>query len=395
LTFGGPEGELEVEAAEPWAFVGVNPARGEFRRSVLVVPALSVTTTPRDMVWPQGRRGSRAITVSVRSEAKAAKRGRVRLQVPDGWTVVPEQHEANLDTEGSQRSFAFEIRPGDDVGAGRHTFEAIVEDESGVPFADGYAVIDYEHIERAALFSPARTEVSVFPVQVTPGLRVGYVMGTGDEGPEVIRQLGADVTLLTPESVRSGEFSQYDVVVVGVRAYETREDLRSANGQLLDFARQGGTVVVQYNQYVFSRGGYAPYTVDMARPARRVAEETAEVRILEPEAPVFTTPNRITAKDFEGWVQERGLYFLSEWEDPFTPLLEMNDMGEEPARGSLLVASVGEGVYVYAALSFFRQWASGTPGPYRLFANLISLEAEDWNAYAAAKGAAPGAAGRP
>jgi LmbE family N-acetylglucosaminyl deacetylase len=395
MTLTDSETDLEIEKDEPWAFVGVNPARGEFRRPVLVVPELSVSTEPSGMIWPQSREGTHSVKVSVRSEAKDAKRGRVTLSAPPGWTVTPERHEVELEAEGAQRSFAFLIQPGGGVAAGRHSFQAIVEDEAGQRFGEGYAMIDYEHIERAALFFPARTEVSVFPVEVAGGLRVGYVMGTGDAGPEVIRQLGASVDLLGPEAVRAGEFSGYDVVVVGVRAYETREDLRAANGQLLDYARAGGTVVVQYNQYVFSRGGYAPYAVDMARPARRVADETAEVRILDPEAPVFTTPNRITSDDFQDWVQERGLYFLSQWEGPFTPLLEMSDPGEEPALGSLLVAPVGEGVYVYAALSFFRQWASGNPGPYRLFANLLSLEAEDWRAHRSAIGSAQGGSGRP
>jgi LmbE family N-acetylglucosaminyl deacetylase len=380
-TFTTPDGGLDVESEEPWSFVGVNPARGEYRRPVLVVPELSVATTPGGMIWPQRRSSPRAITVSVRSEGKGTKRGYVALTAPAGWTVSPERYDLELDAEGSERSFAFEVEPGSEVAAGQHAFQAVVVDEEGGRFEEGYAVIDYEHIERTTLFAPARSEVSVLPVEVADELRVGYVMGTGDDGPAVIRQLGADVDLLGAEAVRGGDFSSYDVVVVGVRAYETREDLRAANGQLLDYAREGGTVLVQYQQYVFSRGDFAPYPVDMSRPARRVAEQTAEVTVLDSEAPVFTTPNLISREDFQGWVQERGLYFMGEWDEAFTPLLEMHDAGEEPTLGSLLVAPVGEGLYVYAALSFFRQWASGTQGPYRLFANLISLKAEDWRAY--------------
>ncbi len=381
MTFTTPDGGLDVDAEEAWSFVGVDPARGEFRRPVLVVPELSVAATPEGMIWPQGRSGSRSITVSVRSEGKGAVRGHVALVAPAGWTVSPERYDVELDTEGSERSFAFEVEPGREVGAGQHAFQAVVMDEEGRRFNEGYAVVDYDHIERAMLLTSARSDVSVLPVEVADELRVGYVMGTGDDGPVVIRQLGAEVDLLGPEAVRAGDFSAYDVVVVGVRAYETREDLRAANGQLLDYARGGGTVLVQYQQYVFSRGSYAPYPVDMGRPARRVAEQTAEVTVLDSAAPVFSEPNVITDKDFEGWVQERGLYFMSEWDEAFTPLLAMQDVGEEPTLGSLLVAPVGDGLYVYAALSFFRQWASGSQGPYRLFANLISLKAEDWRAY--------------
>ncbi len=177
--------------------------------------------------------------------------------------------------------------------------------------------------------------------------------------------------------------SAYDVLVIGVRAYETREDVLAANQQILDFAREGGTVVLQYQQYQFARGGYAPYSMSMGqgRSAPRVSDETAPVTLLAPDAPVFTTPNRIGEEDFRGWSQERGLYFWAEWDDAYTPLLEMNDPGEPPRRGSLLVAEVGDGLYVYAALSFFRQWSTGVPGAYRLFANLVSLEADTWRAW--------------
>jgi hypothetical protein len=370
-----------VERDVPWNYVGVNPARGEFRRPVLVVPQVSVAVTPGGMVWPQALDESRTLTVSVRNEASGGNRGRVRLAAPAGWSVSPESYDVELGSEGAERSFAFQVRPFGDVAAGEHVFRAEMVTGGGETFAEGFDIIDYEHVERAALFSPSEARVNVFPVRVAEGLRVGYIMGTGDDGPEAIRQLGADVTLLGPEQVRAGRFQDFDVVVVGVRAYEPREDLKAANAQLLDYARGGGTVLVQYNQYDFSRGGYAPFPVDLGRPADRVTDETAEVTILQPDAPVFTTPNRITRDDFRGWVQERGLYFMSEWDDAYTPLLEMNDPGEDPTRGSLLVAPVGDGVYVYAALSFFRQWSSGVPGAYRLFANLLSLSAEEWKQF--------------
>jgi hypothetical protein len=204
-------------------------------------------------------------------------------------------------------------------------------------------------------------------------------MGSGDDGPEAIRQLGVDVTLLGPDEVRGGAFDDFDTVVLGIRAYETREDLRAAAAQLLDFVRTGGVLVAQYNRA--SLGGLPPYALEVGRGSPRVTDETAPVTLLDPEAPTFTTPNRIGADDFEGWVQERGLYFGSEWADGWVPLLEMNDVGEDPQRGSLLVASVGEGVFMYTGLSFFRQWADRVPGAYRLFANLISLRPEAWRAY--------------
>jgi LmbE family N-acetylglucosaminyl deacetylase len=375
------ERSVEAEQAVPWSYVGVNPARGEFRRPVLVVPKTSVSLSPRGMVWPQGLRESRTFTVTVRSEALEGSRGKVSLSAPPGWRVTPEAFELDLQEAGSERSVAFDVEPAGALTTGAQTFRASVQDEDGHRYEEGVALIDYEHIERAALFTPAEATVTVVPVRVAEPMTVGYIMGTGDEGPEAIRQLGARVELVGPDQILAGDYGRYDAVVVGVRAYETRGDLRAANDQLLDYVRAGGTVVVQYNQYTYPRGGYAPYPVDMARPARRVADETAPVTLLEPDAPVFTTPNRISPEDFEGWVQERGLYFLSEWEGELRPMLEMSDPGEPPAQGALLVASVGEGIYVYTALSFFRQWSAGVPGAYRLFANLLSLDPEEWREY--------------
>jgi hypothetical protein len=253
----------------------------------------------------------------------------------------------------------------------------------GTSFEGGLTLIDYEHIDRNALLVPSEVLAQRFEVAVRPGLRIGYVMGSGDVGDEALRQLGASVEVLGPDRVAAGDFSALDVLVLGVRAYETRTDLQGSNDAVLAFARAGGTVVVQYNQYGFPPGGYAPYRVDISRPHGRVTDETAEVRLLEPDAPVFLEPNPIGPEDFEGWVQERGLYFLSEWEEPFLPLIEMNDPGEDALRGSLVVAPVGEGVYIYTGLAFFRQFPRGVPGAYRLFANLVSLEGAQWRAWLA------------
>jgi len=181
--------------------------------------------------------------------------------------------------------------------------------------------------------------------------------------------------------VRAGDFSGLDVIVLGVRAYETRPDLITANELLLDFARQGGTVVAQYNRYEYPAGGFAPYPVGMSRPHDRVSDETATVTILDESAPIFTSPNLIGPRDFDGWIQERGLYFLGEWDERFTPLLEMADPGENPKRGGLVIAPVGDGVYIYTGLAFFRQFPAGVPGAYRLFANLVSLTGGAWRDY--------------
>jgi hypothetical protein len=197
-------------------------------------------------------------------------------------------------------------------------------------------------------------------------------MGSGDDGPEAIAQMGVEVEMLGEDRVREGRFAGLDVIVLGVRAWEARPDLRASVAQLHDFARAGGVVVAQYNRE--SLGALAPFPLEVGRASPRVTDEAAAVTILDPTSPVLTTPNPIGPDDFAGWVQERGLYFGEEWDPRWVPLLEMNDPGEPAQRGSLLVAPMGEGAFVYTALAFFRQWSAGVPGAYRLFANLISLD---------------------
>ena len=381
LSFGvGSEVGTAVELEEAWRYVGLDQAFGEFEEPVLVVPAVSVRATPAGTVWPTGVPGARPVSVTVRTEMDGGASGRVRLEAPSGWRVMPVQQDFELSASGSERTLTFDVAPDGQARTGVHRLRAVATASDERTFDEGFSLIDYPHIERAVMLTDAETEISVVDVRAREGLRVGYIMGTGDDGHEAIRQMGVDVELLSADQVRSGSFDGYDVLVLGVRAYEAREDVRAANEQILDFARDGGVVVNQYNQYQFSNGEYAPHRLVIGQPAPRVSVETQPVRVLRPEAPVFTTPNRLSGDDFEGWVQERGLYFASEWADAFVPLLEMNDPGEPPRHGSLLVSSVGDGVYVYAALSFFRQWSQRVPGAYRLFANLISLTPEAWQA---------------
>ena len=303
------------------------------------------------------------------------------MTAPAGWTVTPRSQAFDLAEAGSERTVTFELAPAGTPASGEHVFAVEARTADGGTYEEGYTLIDYDHIERAALFTAAEARAAVVPAAVPSGLRVGYVMGSGDEGPEAIRQLGVDITLLGESDVRAGAFDEFDTIVLGIRAYETREDLRAASEQLLDFVRRGGVVVAQYNRAPL--GSLPPYPLTVGRGSPRVTDETAPVTLLDPEAPLFTAPNRIGAADFDGWVQERGLYFGSEWADEWVPLLELNDAGEAPQRGSLLVGSVGDGVFVYTGLSFFRQWASRVPGAYRFFANLISIDPAAWRAYLA------------
>jgi len=379
--------DVQLHHAVPWSYVGVDRSTGQYRDPVLVVPAISAAVTPTSLVWPQHRTESHTLTVSVRTEAKGGSKGHLKLEAPSGWTVRPGGYDIALADEGSDGSFTFHVSPKGTVAAGAYTFQAVVKTDDGKEYRRGYHIIDYPHIQRTPLFSPATGKITVVPVRIAPALTVGYIMGPGDDGPEAIRQLGAKVDLLTPAQVRDGDFSPYDVIVLGIRAYQTRPDLVAANQQLLNYVRAGGTVISQYNQYEYPR--FAPYPVSMSRPADRITDETAKVTVLQPDAPIFTTPNKIGPDDFKGWVQERSLYCVGKWDPHYTPLVQMHDPDEKPIQGCLLAAPLGKGVYVYAAMSFFRQFPAAVPGAYRLFANLISLKAADWRKFEAAEGSTP------
>jgi hypothetical protein len=213
----------------------------------------------------------------------------------------------------------------------------------------------------------------VFPVVIAPDLVIGYVEGAGDDGAEALRQLGATVEELDAAALANGDLSRFDAIVAGIRAYEVRSDLLMHNNRLLDYARDGGTFVVQYNKYELVDGGFMPYPAAMSRPHGRVTDEEAAVTLLYPEHPALTWPNRIGPSDFDGWQHERGLYFLDSFDGRYEALLAMADPGEPPQRGSLVAARIGAGWYVYTGLALFRQLPEGVPGAYRLFANLVSL----------------------
>ncbi len=390
LTGGGP-GALVLTAARTAEYVGVDQAAGEYREPVLVMPALNVEVDPPWMVWPSGAVESREVTVVLTNTSTAARSGEVSLEVPDGWGVEPADVPFALEPGGANGSFTFTVAPRGAPAEGSHGFRAVArEAPAGDRFPDRFAdrfidefvtefdIVDFPHIPRTLMAREAAVRVSVFPVAVDTDLRVGYVMGTGDDGPAALRQLGMTVVELGTSHVLAGDYADLDVVVLGVRAYEARPDLVAANEALLDFARAGGTVIVQYNRYEFSGGGFAPYPATINRPHDRVTDETAPVTLLLPDSPLLTRPNPVGPGDFEGWVQERGLYFLGEWDARYTPVMEMADPGEEPKRGGLVVAPVGDGLYVYTGLAFFRQFPAGVPGAYRLFANLVSLRARDW-----------------
>jgi hypothetical protein len=345
-------------------------ARGEVRKPIVVVPVVGVSVTPGVLVWPIAAAGTRTIAVELVHGARGRSEGELRLEVPAGWPDVPSQHFV-LEGEDTRRSFSFEVRAPRALAAGDYEIRAVAlvggrrDDQASV-------VVDYPHIRPVAYVTSAAVRVVAADLAL-PNLRhVGYVRGAADAVPELLASVGFPVTMLGPADLERGDLSGYDVIVIGSRAYETDSALVANNGRLLDYARAGGRVIVQYQQYQFVRGNFAPFPLRIAQPHDRVTDETSPVRPLEPGSALFHAPNEIGDADWRGWVQERGLYFAHDWDPAYRPLLEMGDNGER-LGGGLLAARLGQGLYVYTGIAFFRQLPAGVPGAYRLLANLLGL----------------------
>jgi hypothetical protein len=350
-------------------------AIGEIRRPVRLVPQLEVKLEPRVLLWSTDGPDTQDFTVTLTSNTAQSVSGGLAVEV-DRWGSPPPQRFA-LDRRGASESFTFPVqRP---VGVDRDTVSvrAVARTASGAAFDAGFKAIRYEHIDPVWYREPARAVIRLAPIAVPGSLRVGYVRGAADRVPEALQRFGLDVEVMDESVVARGDLSTYDVVVIGSRAYETNAALIEHNDRLLAYVRNGGNLVVQYQQYQFVRGDFAPYPLGIRRPHDRVTDETAPVRILELAHPVFHAPNRISEFDWLAWPQERGLYFASEWDGRYTPLLEMADAGMPPLKGGLLVASYGAGTYIYTGISFFRSLPAGTPGAYRLFLNLLAYEGAD------------------
>jgi len=280
-----------------------------------------------------------------------------------------------LGREEERETVVFQVRQSGSAAVGQYEMRAVARDSAGQRYATGLRVIDYPHIRPRGWARPASSAIRAAPIALPAVRRVGYIRGAADRVPEALLEIGLPVELLDAAALERGDLSRYDVIVVGSRAYETEPALLENNARLLDFARQGGRVVVQYQQGPFFNGNYAPAPLTVAQPHDRVTDENAAVTPLLPEHSAFTRPNRIGPSDWEGWVQERGLYFAHSWDRSYVPLLELADPGEAALRGGLLVRALGRGTYVYTGLSFFRQLPAGVPGAFRLFLNLLDLRA--------------------
>ncbi|HSR69600.1 MAG TPA: PIG-L family deacetylase [Acidobacteriota bacterium] len=347
----------------------------ERRMEVKVVPALSLSLGPSISITPLGSGQVQEIEATLQNNKTGSNQATLRLRAPQGWTVEPGSHSLSFTFENERRTASFSVRPPASAPQGRYLVSAQAE-SGGKTFSQGYQVIAYPHVQTRHLYHPAQAEVQVLDVSLPQELEVGYVMGVGDEVAEATRQLGARVTFLEAQDLAAGDLDRFDVIVTGVRAYLNRDDLVANNHRLLEYVRRGGHLVVQWNKYEFMRAQFTPYPVKIDRPTDRISVEEAPVRVLLPQHPLLNRPNVITAADWEGWVQERATYMLGQWEEPFTPLIEMEDPVPYNAgvkRGGLLLAPYGDGTYLHVGLAFFRQLPAGVPGAYRLWANILSL----------------------
>lgn len=364
---GGVPITLEREAVYRYR----DQARGEVRRPLRVLPALEVLLERGLWLWPlEGQRETK-LHVELRANGGAPIAGELQVAVPAGWPApppIPFELPANV----RRRDFELELAPPPGLAAGRATVE-VAAVAAGQSFRQQLALIDYSHIRPVAEPRPSRLEISAIDLQLPRLRRLGYVRGASDQIPELLRELALPVELLGAATLAGGDLSVYDAIVIGPRAYEVDPALVAANGRLLDYAKAGGLVVVQYQQYQYVRGKYPPLPLEIKQPHDRVTDENSAWRLLAPEHPAFGTPNRIGDADWTGWVQERGLYFGNSWDPAWQPLLALKDPHGEEKNGALLVADYGKGRYVYTGLAFFRQLPAGVPGAWRLFMNLLAL----------------------
>jgi LmbE family N-acetylglucosaminyl deacetylase len=335
-----------------------------------IVPAFSVELEPGTQVISTHNGSASTVTVGVTSNLAREVQGILRLELPEGWRSEPLQSPVNFHNRSEKQELPFKIFPAA-LQQGRATVRAVLESD-GDKYTEGYTLVTREDLGSFYYYQPARQRVSMVDVQVPHDLKVGYIMGAGDDIPTVLKQVGMDVTLIAAERLAAEDLGKYGTIVLGIRAYDTQKDVATNNKKLLDFVSAGGTLVVQYNASVpdFNAGKFTPYPADLSRA--RVSVEDEPVDILAPNDPIFHYPNNITARDFDGWVQERGLYFMSKWDEHFTPLVSCHDPGEDAQKGGLLRAQYGKGTYIYTGYAFFRQLPAGVPGAVRLYVNILS-----------------------
>lgn len=345
---------------------------GDVLREVRSVPRVGVTVSPGAAVIPLASATKRVeLTVDVVHNAEEATTGSVALTLPAGWTSTPTQQSFAFARAGERASYRFTVAV-PSIDAKPYRVDAVAT-AAGRSYREGYEVIDQRDLEVRYLYRPSTVEVRGIDVTVPAGLKVGYVMGVGDQVPQGLQQLGAQVTLLGERELASADLTSFDAIMTGTRAYAVREDLKTYNQRLLDYVKNGGNMIVLYNTAELVPNQFAPFPAENPRNSEEVSEEDSPVTILAGTHQAFTWPNRITRADFDGWMEQRGSKFFSTWDTAYTPMISTFDKGQKPQEGGWLTARVGTGTWTYFAYALHRQLPYGVPGAYRITANLISL----------------------
>jgi LmbE family N-acetylglucosaminyl deacetylase len=342
----------------------VDPVRGEVYEPLTITPPVTVDIAGMDYIF----NNSQPQNVQVKLKSFTKTSGSVSLKSIDGWKITPDKYDFPGKTKGDEWTATFTIRPANDHSKST-TLEAVVN-VNGNSYSLGFQQLKYNHIPTITLFPPSQAKLLNLNLKLA-GKKIGYINGAGDLVPDALKQAGYEVHELSEKEIMNGDLSTYDAIVTGVRAYNVNPRLAVEQPKLLDYVKNGGNLVIQYN----NNNGLAtkqigPYPFNVVN--RRVTDEDAQITILDKQNPVLNYPNAITQDDFNGWIQERGLYFVGDIDPKYTSVLQMNDPGEAPNNGALIVGNYGEGRFVYTSLAFFRQLPAGVPGAYRLFINLLS-----------------------
>src|SRR6476619_7022853 len=338
---------------------------GELPRSLVIAPPAFVNVLDSVFVFPTNQ--PKPVSVRV-TAATGAVKGELKLVAPQGWEVSPASIPVNLKAANGEMVATLSVKPPDQNSEG--TLRAIVSID-GRDYSLERVRISYPHIGVQTLMPPAQAKLVRADIR-KKGERIGYIPGAGDDVPESLRQIGYSVKVLSESEITARNLAQFSAVVLGIRAYNTQDRISNWLPELFDYVKEGGVAIAQYNTLAdLKTNQLGPYPLEISRD--RVTDENAPVRVLAPNNPLMNLPNKITPKDFDGWVQERGLYFPNKWDPAWTPILSCNDPKEKPLDGGLLVAKSGKGFFVYTSYSWFRQLPAGVPGAYRLFANMLSL----------------------
>jgi hypothetical protein len=336
--------------------------QGMVAEPLVVTPSISVSIAPNaQVILPT----TKELEVTVHLHSETASEGELRLKLPEQWKANPEKIAFKLERAGAEFDGRFTVTPA--VGGDGVKKIAAVATAGGRESMSGWRKVGYAGITPSFLYEPARLRVRAVDAASLKGLKVGYVMGTGDEVPDAVRELGAEVHLLSDAELGAADLSAYDSILVGIRAYSNRGALRQNHERLMSYVKGGGNLVVQYQSEEFP----AAFPLVLG-DAEKVVEEQAKVVLLEPENAILRVPNRISEKDFDGWVEERGHSFLKSWDEHYSALLETGDAGQAAQRGGLLVANYGKGRYTYVAFALYRQLPELVGGAYRLLGNLLS-----------------------